>query len=386
MPRLDSALVLAALAASPTCARPEPAPPAPDASVPAATIAPAPAPAPTPPARATVTLLAGGDISFGRLQGQVLLKAPSTDFFTALRPWLDAADVRFANLEGPLSDQRGETQRPGQQLVFTGPPEGAPALARARFDVVSTANNHAWDYGEPALRETLALLDRAGVRHAGTGVDREAAHRAAIVEVEGLRVAVLAVTDIWNDGLLARHPADAFVARADGETLAASVRALREAGAADAVVVSYHGGAEYADAPLSRTTAILHAAVDAGADAVVGHHPHVVQGVEWYRGRPILYSLGNLLMRMHRDHPWTELGYLARLELGRGTAPRVWACPFRIFGLEVLPLAGDAHREAHEPRFYAHLRAISAPLGGIAVDPPGADGCAQVRPPTQPTP
>jgi poly-gamma-glutamate synthesis protein (capsule biosynthesis protein) len=349
------------------------------ASVPAPVPAPASA-APVAP-RDRLTLLAGGDVSFGRLVGQMLLRDPGHDFFAALRPWMASADLRFANLEGPLSDQRGETVRPGQPLVFTGPPGGAEALARAGFSIVSTANNHAWDYGKPALLETIALLDRAAVRHAGTGPSREASRQAEILEVGGLRVAFLAVTDIWNEGLLSRHPAEPFVARAERSELVAAVSALGERGAADAVIVSYHGGQEYTDDPLPRTVEMLHAAIDGGATAVLGHHPHVVQGVEWYRGRPILYSLGNFLMRMHRDHPWTGLGYLARLELRRGEAPLVEACPFRILGVEILPLAGDPRRQASEQLFFDHLRAISRPLGGTAVDAPGEDGCARLSPP-----
>jgi poly-gamma-glutamate synthesis protein (capsule biosynthesis protein) len=363
------------------------------------------APSPAADRRDEVTLVAGGDVSFGRLVGQMLLREPGRDFFAALHPWFDAADLRFANLEGPLSDQHGETVKPGQPLVFTGPPAGADALARARFSIVSTANNHAWDYGAPALIETLLRLDAAGVRHAGTASSREASRRAEILDVGGFRVAFLAVTDIWNDGALARHPADAFVGRADEGELGAAVRAVREGGAADAVLVSYHGGEEYRDDPLPRTRAILHAAIDAGATAVLGHHPHVVQGVEWYRGRPIFYSLGNLLMRMHRDHAWTGFGMVARLSLRRdeaptvdgsgergspnpgsrrvpgGPPPSVEVCPFRISGVDALPLAQGRGRAAYEKLFFDHLRAISRAVGGTGIDAPGADGCAKLTPP-----
>jgi len=357
---------------------------APDRSPQPSASAAVPAPPPLPPPRRApdhLTLLAGGDVSFGRVVGQMLLRDPAHDFFAAIQPWLAAADLRVANLEGPLSDQHGETVKPGQPLVFTGPPAGADALARAGFSLVSTANNHAWDYGEPALLATIALLDAAGVRHAGTGPDRAASRRPVILEREGFRVAFLAVTDIWNDGPLAKHPAEPLVARAEEAELVAAVRALRAAEEADAIVVSYHGGAEYADEPLARARALHHAVIDAGATVVIGHHPHVVQGVEWYRGRPILYSLGNLLMRMHRDHPWTELGYLARVELPRAGLPAVWACPFRIHGVEVRTLTGEPDRAASERLFFDHLAAISRPLGGTAIAAPGADGCARLAPP-----
>lgn len=367
-------VVLACAALIPACRRD--APPVATSAPPVAASAP-PAATPRPAEPRVITLVAGGDISFGRLVGRMLLHDPSTDFFKAVRPWLDAADVRFANLEGPLADLHGEVQKPDQPLVFAGPPAGAQALARAGFTVVATANNHAWDYGEPALLETLALLDAAGILHAGTGRSREEAQRAAVVDVGGFKLAVLAVTDIWNQGPLDKHPADAFVARAEESTLGDSVRALRTY---DAVVVSYHGGVEYTDTPIPRTRRIFHAAIDAGADAVLGHHPHVVQGVEWYRGRPLLYSLGNFLMRMHRDHAWTELGYLARLTLEKDKPPKVSACPFRIYGVEVLPLAGDRARATYERRFFDHLAAISEPLGATGIGEPGADGCAPLFP------
>jgi poly-gamma-glutamate capsule biosynthesis protein CapA/YwtB (metallophosphatase superfamily) len=348
----------------------------------AASADPPPAPSSLPSAtrRDEISLVAGGDISFGRLVGQMLLRDPGHDFFAHLHPWLDTADLRFANLEGPLSDQRGETVKPGQPLVFTGPPGGADALARAGLSIVSTANNHAWDYGEAALRETLVWLDRAGVRHVGTGTSREASRRAEVIDAGGFRVAFLAVTDVWNDGPLARHPADAFVGRADPRELVEGVRALREEGRADAILVSCHGGEEYRDDPLPRLRELFHAAIDAGATAVLGHHPHVVQGVEWYRGRPILYSMGNLLMRMHRDHPWTGFGYLARLSLRRGEAPGLAVCPFRILGVEVIPLAEGVERAAIEPVFFDHLRSISRFVGGTAVEAPGTDGCARLAP------
>jgi poly-gamma-glutamate synthesis protein (capsule biosynthesis protein) len=147
------------------------------------------------------------------------------------------------------------------------------------------------------------------------------------------------------------------------------------------VLVSFHGGDEYNDAPLARARALLHVAIDAGADAVLGHHPHVVQGIEWYKGRPILYSMGNLLMQMHRDHPWTGYGYFARITLERGAAPsKLEACPFRIVGLVPRPFAGDPARKALEAVFFAHLREVSAQVSTrrLEIAAPSEDGCAEV--------
>jgi poly-gamma-glutamate synthesis protein (capsule biosynthesis protein) len=147
------------------------------------------------------------------------------------------------------------------------------------------------------------------------------------------------------------------------------------------VVVSYHGGVEYVDLPLPRARRILHAAVDAGADVVLGHHPHVFQGVEWRRGRPILYSLGNLLMRMSQTER-KPTGYVARVTVGPGRAPAVDACPLVIQGPTPRRVADELDpgaRLADERRFARHLTAISAGLGGVEVGEPGGDGCMPIR-------
>lgn len=343
------------------------------------------APRPDTPPSTSLTLIAGGDVSFGRLIGQMLLRDPGRELFTTIDPLLKSADIRFCNLESQLSDQRGQTVHPQNNLVFTGPPAGADALARAGFTIVSTANNHAWDYGKKALFETMDNLDRAGVRYVGTGRDRHEAYRPVILEHNGVRLAMLAVTDIWNQGPLWSHAGKEFVAGADFQALPAAIKALRADPSVDFIAVSYHGLAEYMDEPMPRTRELLRNAIDAGADLVIGHHPHVVQGVEWRGGRPILYSLGNLLMRMNSRVPWTEMGYLARVRLARGQAPSIEACPFRMHGITPLRFVGEPARAAFERRFFGHLAGISKAVGGTTVGATGDDGCAPLSPPP-PTP
>jgi poly-gamma-glutamate synthesis protein (capsule biosynthesis protein) len=198
-----------------------------------------------------------------------------------------------------------------------------------------------------------------------------------IVEREGFRVALIAVTDIWNQGPLRLHAARDVVADADPGELVAAVRAARADPTIDAVLVSYHGGDEYLELPLTRARTMARAAIDAGADAFLGHHPHVLQGVEIRAGRPIFYSLGNFLFGVNIKHPETGLGMLARLRLRRGGAPGIEVCPFRIVGLTAIPLAGDPRRAASEALFAQRLRRVNAFLAGApALGPFGDDGCA----------
>ncbi|HYQ16862.1 MAG TPA: CapA family protein, partial [Polyangiaceae bacterium] len=172
-------------------------------------------------------LAAGGDVNFGRECGQAILQNGAYDPFSGLGPAWTSADARFVNLESQLSDQHGVTQSPQHRLIFTGPPGGAEVLAQAGVSLVSTANNHAWDYGKSALLETIANLERARVPFAGTGRDLEQAYRPALLRVNGLRLALLAVTHVWNQPPFASHAGRDFVAWADLERLKAAVAAAR---------------------------------------------------------------------------------------------------------------------------------------------------------------
>lgn len=336
---------------------------------------------PAPPSSDRLVLVAGGDVDFSRLRGQELLRDPSRDDLAPIRDWLDAADVRFVNLESTISDQRGETQKAWNQMVFTAPPPAADALSRANIDIVSLANNHAWDYGEAALFETFDRLKAADIAWVGAGRTKAEAYAPTFVERGGFKLAFVAVTDIWNQRLQP-HPGRERIADAELSALTKAVRAARVPGV-DKVIVSYHGGEEYFDEPVAGTRELLEAAIDAGADAVIGHHPHVVQTVAFYRGKPILYSLGNLLMRMTTGRPWSELGMLARLEFHRDQPTGVWLCPTRMYGLELKRIGLDPY---YEPYFRRHFEALLArdarvdPQSAAQMEPTQTDGCARLTP------
>ncbi len=351
---------------------------------PTATLPLPPAPSPS-PRREHLTLIAGGDVFFGRIVGQVLLAKPHTDVFSQVRGWLRSADMRFANLESQLSEQKGVTVHPDNRLVFTGPPIAADALARAGFDIVSLANNHMWDFGKDALWQTFANLERVKVAYVGAGRNRETAYGPVVIEREGFKLAFVAVTDIWNMGQLSRHVAREFVHRADPEIVRKVVEKLRRDETIDAIVVSYHGGSEYMEEPTLPTRKVVHAAIDAGADIVLGHHPHVAQGISWYRGRPIVYSLGNFTMGMKGEHPWSQYGFLARVRFTRDNVPAVAVCPFLIDYFTPVPLS-QPRLEASQTYFFRKLRSLSRRVAGSTIAAPATDGCASVTPPARPYP
>jgi poly-gamma-glutamate synthesis protein (capsule biosynthesis protein) len=207
-------------------------------------------------------------------------------------PLLSGADVAFVNLESPLSDTG--TRNAAKDVTFRGRPALVAGLTSAGVDVVSLANNHALDWGPAALLDTIARLQAAGIAHAGAGADLSAAREPALLDTPAGTVAVLAFTDIIPAGFPAgSERAGVSPVRPDRERLLADIRAA--AGVADWVIVSFHWGIEYEGYAGGSQRELAHQAVDAGADLVLGHHPHVLQGFELYKDRLIAYSLGDFV-------------------------------------------------------------------------------------------
>jgi poly-gamma-glutamate capsule biosynthesis protein CapA/YwtB (metallophosphatase superfamily) len=241
---------------------------------------------PAAPANATVTIAAVGDIVMGT--GSNLPPAGGRTFFDAVDQEL-GAKVVLGNLEGTLS--KGGTSKCGggspNCFAFQTPPSYARWLKRAGFTVLNLANNHAYDYGQSGQRQTLRALNRQGLKH--TGRPGEITYQ----DVGPVRVALVGFASYrWAQSLIDISAARRFVRKAST--------------GADLVIVTFHGGAEGSDKihvpngteyflgeNRGNLRAFSHAVVDAGADLVVGHGPHVLRGMEFYKGRLIAYSMGN---------------------------------------------------------------------------------------------
>ncbi len=258
----------------------------------------------TPEARSTtIRLLAVGDINLGRRVGQRIHRGDTLYPFVAVKDSFAAFDVVFGNLESQLSNQKGLTENPRNNLIFTGPPAGAYSLKKAGVTIVSTANNHALDYGVQAARETRQNLDEAGVLHVGTAEDTAGLFTPAVLTMNGIRIAFFACTDVMNfeDVIWKKH-----VAEADTGKLLPHIRAAR--GSVDFIIVSYHGGEEYADRPTRRTKDLARELLAGGADLFLGHHPHVPYGVEEFEGKYIVHSLGNFVF-YQPDRFWAQRSF-----------------------------------------------------------------------------
>jgi poly-gamma-glutamate capsule biosynthesis protein CapA/YwtB (metallophosphatase superfamily) len=358
---------------------PDAAPAAEPTPIASASAPPAP---PAPPKKAEhITLLAGGDVCLGRGAGKRILEDPSWNPFTSVEPYLRSADFRFVNLESQLSDQKGVTVSKQNYLVFTGPPGGADLLKHVGIDLVSVANNHAWDYGKRGFLETLSNLERVGVPYVGASAKPgKKMYEPTIVKVKGWKIAFFAVTHIWNQGPIQDHVGKDYVAWAAFDLLKKNLEKARREN--DLVFVSYHGGGEYVDVPMQWTREFVNAVMKAHVDAVFGHHPHVPLGVGWYGGRPAFMSLGNLVFEMHRDYPWTGTSFMARMTFHEDGHFETEACPYTILGVVPMPFSGKP-KEALERTFSAHLKQLSVTVGGTGLGPPNEDGCMPLTPPAK---
>lgn len=250
------------------------------------------------PARAdddALSLAFVGDVMFGRFVpgGFDAIAAETHDPFASVAPVLAAADLAFANLETPVMARPPAVSPWGTRMRFVATPARLATVAAGGIDVVSLANNHYYDMRAAGVAETPGHVADAGLIAVGAAV-LETPLRVETIERDGWRVAVVAASTVRNGTQRRNQPLLPYVTEPE---LAAAVTPLVAAARADhdLVVVLMHWGVEYADRPSKRLIAAARAVVDAGADAVIGAHPHVLQPIERYRGAVIAYSLGNFV-------------------------------------------------------------------------------------------
>lgn len=242
----------------------------------------------------TATLIFVGDIMLSRGVAWSIGKYGGGDVrhpFLKIADTMRSADLAFGNLEGPISS-RGKNQ--GSEYSFRANPKVIEGLTFAGFDVLSVANNHIWDWGSEALEDTVDLLSENGIKPVGAGRNFDEANQPAIFSVGSTRIAFLAYTTLYPQSLeaTAEHPG---ISSFRQEKAASEIKKIKESKIADLVIVSLHWGEEYATQASEEQKTIAHALVDAGADLIIGHHPHVVQEVERYKNSWIAYSLGNFV-------------------------------------------------------------------------------------------
>ena len=326
------------------------------------------------------------------LTGDLVLDVDDADYWlSGIAPALAAADVAIGHVEVPHTLQG--TEMAGDVPAPGAPPENLDALGRAGFSIVTLAGNHIADRGAVGIADTIARLEQLGIAHTGAGSDLAQARAPAVVDVRGRRIAVLSYNCVgpetaWatpqragcnylrirtKDGSAVAPNAPLEQVDPEAlEVLRTDIAAVRRS--AQLVIVAFHKGIVHTPARLAPyERPLAEAAIDAGADVVVGHHAHILRGIELYRGKPVFHGLGNGCVVTHalspdQDHPKRAEWARRRRELfGFEPDPRYTLAPFH-------PEAVNAVLGCLRWRADGSLETSVRP---VFVEPPGRPVCVE---------
>lgn len=285
-----------------------------------------------------VRLCAVGDLLFDRGVRTARGEADPAVLLAKVAPFIARHDLAFGNLECPLAPPEVGFQLP-KRFSFRCDPEVAAGLHRVGFDALQVANNHTVDRGREGFAHTLDALRAQGLGAVGGGRTQDEALRPVVMRKNGLTVAMFGAVGFVLEATtrLRDQPGPAW----DLEGLVQGVRRARNR--VDVVVVGLHWGAEGHPLPGRSQVELGHRLIDAGADLVLGHHPHVLQSVEHYKGRWIVYSLGNFVF--DNSGPWQRRSAMLSVELRRGQVSRPTLWPVEIVGHSPRPVVGAAARK-----------------------------------------
>jgi len=256
-----------------------------------------------------IRLVFAGDVVLNADAGHMIQRGadPFADFSSVFKK----ADIRLANLECVVTTQGAA----GSKIYsFRAHPRVLPVLKR-HFDAVALANNHSGDFGRLAFADMLTRLRQSGIDQFGGGHNLAQAHAPLIVERKGLRIALLSYNEFMPRSFEAGHNSPG-IAWSEDEQVVADIQQARSVHRADLVIPVMHWGWENEIVSNARQRQLARTMVDAGADVVIGGHPHVTQEIEFYQGKPIIYSVGNFVMK-ETDNANQRVGWVLRLELDR---------------------------------------------------------------------
>ena len=275
----------------------------------------------------TVKIIAAGDLMLGSWVEEVVHREGWDYPFRNIRGLLEDADIVFANLEAPFG--RGGIAFE-KAFTFRVSPDLVRVLPAGRINMVSVANNHIMDFGEEVLQQTLTVLRENGIRYAGAGRNLNEARRPAKIQVNGVKLTLVCYSltfpeEFWASDTSAGtcFPYHTFFYD--------DIRKFKAE--SDLLMVSFHWGAELSRIPKKYQVDLAHRTIDAGADVILGHHPHVVQGMEIYHGKLIAYSLGNFVFGSYSEN--VKESILLELHYQAGKPMEYKIHPIRVYNKEV---------------------------------------------------
>jgi hypothetical protein len=324
----------------------------------------------------TIVLTLGGDVMLARDVRQAIRDRGAEYIWGDALNWLVTADATLVNLECVIATH-GTPFHPPRVFYFRADPAGLEALRVAGVDAVSLANNHSMDFSAEGLMDTTRHLQDAGIVFAGAGENREQAVRPVVFQAGSLKIGLVAFADHYAEyAATAEQPGINYVDLRkpdDGlQRIGAAIATARNQGA-DLVIISAHWGPNFTRRPEAHIRAFAHALVDLGADLIHGHSAHIFQGIEFYRGRPIFYGLGELIddyyvdPRFHNDQQ-----LLAQVSVSAQGIESIMLVPLLIANKQVNVTHGNIADDIH-----LRMRDLSAEYGTHIDKLP--DGRLQVR-------
>jgi poly-gamma-glutamate synthesis protein (capsule biosynthesis protein) len=276
-----------------------------------------------------------GDILLDRGVGEKL-KEKGLDYpYMSIKDLLKKTDILYGNLECPLLNEGTPTLK-RRELIFKGDVLNVKSLKNAGYDVLNLANNHAMDYGGEGLASTIKVLKGESIKTLGAGETSSAAKAPVFINKNGIRIGFLSYSTFPPEGYVFNETKP-DISRVDKGIMAEEIRRAKVD--CDFLVVTFHWGKEFSYYPSEIQKEIAHMAVDNGCDAVVGHHPHVLQGVENYNGKLIFYSIGNFVF--DRQVPMgTDESVILNLEINKKGIMNAEIIPVKIKECQPIPVSG----------------------------------------------
>ncbi len=295
-----------------------------------------------------------GDVMMARgvqryCQAKKSFKAP----FVKVQPLLQKADLLFGNLESPIS-ARGKPVK--KEILFRADPKAVYGLLFAGFDVMSLANNHALDYGQDALFDTRFILWMNGIKYVGAGKNLTDSRKMIVFETNGIKVGFIGCALTWPKSFYATAKKGG-ISPLNLKYLISDILKYRRY--VDILVLSVHWGFEYEVYPRKFQIKLAHQLADAGVDIIVGHHPHVLQGLEFYKSSVIAYSLGNFVF--DQPFPETKESVILWIDATKNGIKTVSITPLYLTNDGFFPVVPDKKKALS---IYNRFLKISKPLNG----------------------
>lgn len=291
-----------------------------------------------------IRLTAVGDIMLGRRVGRILNEKGLELSYKNLEGVFNSSDILFGNLESPISN-RGR-KLPGKEICLRARPEMVDVLKNSGFDIVSLANNHILDYDTEALLDTFDILKKNDIAYIGAGTNIEKASKPYITKIKGKTFAFLGYDEFayiyYSNSYKRKFVATDTLpgtAPLKSDTIIEDVNKIRKE--VDYVVVSLHWGTEESNNINSTQKEIAHRLIDNGVDIILGHHSHVIQPIEIYKGKPIIYSMGNYIFDQNDEN--NKQGMAVEIVIEYGDIKEIHALPIYILNKSE-PIVADGKK------------------------------------------